>query len=100
MAITTCAKCGGNGKYHYADRSTGVCFACSGSGSITLRPAPKTSARPISRERIILDLAGLIRNASDLSAEGVDAARGLLSIAPVDVRDRAVRAFAVAGVSL
>lgn len=34
----TCAKCGGNGIYHYADHATGVCFPCNGTGKVFQRP--------------------------------------------------------------
>lgn len=49
-AKATCGKCGGNGLYYYGPMSTGVCFACNGTGrarKIAKRPPTPVIEAPL-----------------------------------------------------
>lgn len=104
-----CFKCAGKGTLSYHRHiENGVCFQCSGSGVIEIKPLaaqsmPVRSAAEI-RERVILDLAVMIRNAKADRLIGDEETyttiRRTLAAADSDVRTRAVAAFAAAGVSL
>jgi hypothetical protein len=106
-----CFKCLGKGQHRaFMHIENGVCFQCHGTGRLEIgeTPAPTVRTRTAAehRERCILDLAVLIRNAQQghhvtrWDEETFDHIRGLLSVSPDDVRARAVAAFAVAGVTL
>jgi hypothetical protein len=103
-----CFKCHGKGTLSYHRHiENGVCFQCSGSGVIEIKPvAHRVDTRTPAeiRERIILDLAAIIRNAQADRLIGDEETyttiRQTLAAAPADVRDRAVKALTAAGVSL
>jgi hypothetical protein len=49
LMVCDCAKCGGNGKYYYQDRSVGNCYACLGLG-MTIEGGAKPNLQSGQRE--------------------------------------------------